>query len=410
MATIPSSPDGSFSFAVFGDSQGFNEALSAIAEEVNLGRVDFAIHLGDLTPDGTWEQYQEALSSLNQFQVPVYLTPGNHDVQGADGYKIYREVFGSTSYSFSYGGARFVGVDTSSLHFNETQQSWLAQQLEQVREGEPITVFTHTPPFDPRPGGEHCFLSEKESTSFHSLMVEYGVSLVAAGHIHIYNLTWLDGVRYLVSGGAGAALHAPPEKGGFHHYVRVTVSGGEVDVEPVEVEVPPVPCQVELMGRNGMSVILGLHDLERLSTVERIGQFENIYGNFRGFGLYRGVLVGYLLDLVGGMEEGDTLLVEAADGVEQSYGYGNVYPNASWYERQGYFVLAIACNGSLPPQWADGPRLVFLPEDGCYDNSDCQATSYPRQGYNVYPSAGARWLRWVIRLTVIPSSSSGLGS
>ena len=405
MVTGPASPDGSFSFAVFGDSRGFNEALSAVVEKVNQAGVDFAIHLGDLTPMGTQEQYQEALSALNLLQVPVYLTPGNHDVQGPNSSQLYREAFGATSYSFSYGGVRFVGVDTSSLHFNETQQQWLAQQLEQASSRmQPIIVFTHTPPFDPRPGGNHSLLSSEEASSFHSLMVEYGVSLVVAGHIHIYNFTQLDGVRYLVSGGAGAALHAPPEEGGFYHYVRVTVAEGEVDVEPVEVDVPPLPYQVEIVGRTGVSVTLGLHDLESLATVERVGQFENIYGNLRGFGLYWGVLVSDLLELVGGMEEGDTLVAEAEDGVSQSYGYGNVYPNASWYERQGYFVLAITCNGSLPPEWSDGVRLVFLPKDGCYDNSDCQATSYPGQGYNVYPSAGARWLRWVIRLTVLPSA------
>jgi hypothetical protein len=146
---------------------------------------------------------------------------------------------------------------------------------------------------------------------------------------------------------------------------------------------------------------LGLHDLESLATIQRFGQFENQYSNLRGYGLYYGVLISDLLDLVGSMSSNQILVAEASDGYQQTYGYANVYPNTSWYQWQGDFILAFQYNTTRPPEWTDGPRLAFLPLDETYTNADCAATSYPDQGYHLYPSAGARWVRHVIQLQLI---------
>ena len=138
---------------------------------------------------------------------------------------------------------------------------------------------------------------------------------------------------------------------------------------------------------------------------DRSGQssFQNIHGNYRGEGTYRGVPVSRLVEAAGGMEPGERLLVYSHDGYVQAYAYENVYPRESgWYGHQGEMILAIEYNGSTPPEWQDGYRIAFLPEDGVYDNNDCARTSVPGQGWHLYQSAGSRWVRMVARLEVLP--------
>ena len=84
------------------------------------------------------------------------------------------------------------------------------------------------------------------------------------------------------------------------------------------------------------------------------------------------------------------------------FSYDNVYPNASWYDVQGDMILAYSLNGTDVLDWTDGMRLVMLPADEAYSNSDCLETSAPGMGYHVYPSAGARWVRFVSYIEVIP--------
>ena len=57
-----------------------------------------------------------------------------------------------------------------------------------------------------------------------------------AGHIHTYAEATRDGVRYIITGGAGAPLYAREHPQAFYHHVRVTVNGTDVSTEIVEVE------------------------------------------------------------------------------------------------------------------------------------------------------------------------------
>jgi len=71
----------------------------------------------------------------------------------------------------------------------------------------------------------------------HAIFRQYPVKAVFAGHEHVY---WRepadkhDGIEYFVSGGAGAPLYAPPERGGFSHYLVVRVTGDKIRYDVVE--------------------------------------------------------------------------------------------------------------------------------------------------------------------------------
>jgi hypothetical protein len=133
-----------------------------------------------------------------------------------------------------------------------------------------------------------------------------------------------------------------------------------------------------------------------------LSSFENQFDNWRGYGLYRGVQISDLVGLVGGMGVSDIVRITSFDGYSQDFTHDNVYPNTSWYDIQGDMILAYGLNGTDVLDWTDGMRIVMLPADEAYSNDDCLATSAAGLGCQVYNSAGARWVRFVSFIEVIP--------
>jgi hypothetical protein len=122
-----------------------------------------------------------------------------------------------------------------------------------------------------------------------------------------------------------------------------------------------------------------LSQLLRLPTVSRRGESQNQYGNWRDAGTYTGVL---LCDLFGAATYKEVEVV-AADGYRVAIDRARV-ENADYP-----IVLAYAFNGVRVPAWADGFRVVVLPEDGRVSNEEYEATS-----------AGSYWVKNVVRLTL----------
>ncbi|MHA1968294.1 MAG: metallophosphoesterase family protein [Candidatus Hodarchaeales archaeon] len=75
-------------FAAIGDTQGFKQYYKDLVKEESF---DFIIHLGDITPFGTEErliQYQRITKSS---KVPVFSTPGNHDIKESNSTSNYQK-------------------------------------------------------------------------------------------------------------------------------------------------------------------------------------------------------------------------------------------------------------------------------------------------------------------------------
>jgi predicted phosphodiesterase len=384
-------------FYVFGDSQGYQGGVEQIIATANMYKPQFIFHCGDLTSFGLQSQYQDIKAVLDQSQVPVYTTVGNHDIKNGGG-QYYIQYFGSSTYSFDVGPAHISVFNTSSGDVRESEFTWLEQDLSQAN-SEYKFVFTHIPPFNPLPGLDHSLLNVTTSTRLMQLFGEEHVDVVFTGHIHLFNDSTYNGVRYVVTGGAGASLYADEAHGGIYHFVNVTVTKSAISIEPVLLDTPTIPRDsVVVRGvKEDEDVTLSLDDLLQMTALSGFSSFQNQYDNWRGQGIYEGIAVSTLLDLVGGMTVNDTLRVMAYDGYYQEFSYFNVYPNASWTEIQGPMVLAYSYNGTRVLDWADGMRLVMLPSDGAYSNEDANLTSF-----SPVASAGSRWVRFVSYLEVIP--------
>jgi len=391
--------DSTINFYVFGDSQGYQDGIIEIAEIANLERPDFVFHCGDLTPFGQPAQYDEVVSALEIFIDPVYTTAGNHDIKEGGGER-YQQHFGSSTYSFDIGSTHFTVFNTSTNDVSENEMIWLDNDLSQS-DAEFKFVFTHIPPFDPRTGFEHAMLNETNVERLMTLFEAQDVNTVFAGHIHMFNKSVRNGVQYVITGGAGASLYASEEDGGIHHFVNVTVSENGVEITPVLLTSPSLERDILVVRGPDADVTLSLTDLINMDTIAGWSSFQNQFDNWRGYGFYQGVLVSDLVKLVGGVGVSDIVRVTAFDGYSQDFSYDNVYPNASWYEAQGDMILAFGLNGTNVLDWTDGMRLVMLPTDEAYSNDDCLTTSSSGMGYHDYPSAGARWVRFVSVIEVV---------
>jgi len=328
-------------------------------------------------------------SVLNSSKTPVLTTDGNHDVKN-NGVKQYNARFGPTQYSFEYGGVTFAFVDSSNQDINATQINWMRGVFADASRK---VIVTHVPCYDPI-DGNHT-LDAASCDRIENFALQENVDAVLSGHVHTFNDLRINNTDFVITGGAGGSLSA-----GTYHYVIVNVTAGPFSINKVNIVWnQTAPTYITVFG-NGRTVNLTLEDLLVLTQVEGYSSFENQYGNVGGKGNYSGVEISQLLALIGGITDGKILRITATDGYYETFGYGNVYPNATWLGLQGKMILALECNGLSIPTWQDGPRLAMLPQDGRYSNSDCQLTSYPNQGYSLNPSGGARWVRNVNSISV----------
>jgi len=381
-------------FYVFGDSQGYQGGVEQIVAAANQYRPQFVFHCGDLTSFGQESQYQDIKAVLDQAQVPVYTTIGNHDIKEGGG-ALYAEYFGSSTYSFDRGSAHITVFNTSSGDVAEHELAWLEQDLSQTN-SEYKFVFTHIPPFNPLSELDHSLINTTTSTRLMALFEQEDVDVVFTGHIHVFNDSMINGVRYIVTGGAGASLYADEDHGGIYHFVNVTVTQSNLYIEPIVLGSPTIPRDTVVLRSASDDVTLSLSDLLQMAPTEGFSSFQNQFDNWRGQGIYGGITVSTLIELVGGMGTNDTLVVTSFDGYFQEFSYSNVYPNASWTELQGPMILAYEYNGTRVLDWTDGMRLVMIPPDGAYSNTDATLTSS-----TPVVSAGSRWIRFVSFLEVV---------
>lgn len=161
-------------------------------------------------------------------------------------------------------------------------------------------------------------------------------------------------------------------------------------------QVPEEP-EVLMIGGDGTQLTVKLSDMLEMASITRNGSYQNSYENIRGYGLYTGVNVSALIDLVGGMTEDDIVRITASDDYSQTFARGKVYPNQSIWDIQGDMVLAYEYNNTIVPDYDVGFRVAFLPLDGLYSNADANATTNPNPS-----GAGPQWVSNVVRIQVVP--------
>lgn len=247
------SPGNMFSFFAAGDigepvEEGGTPDRMAASISRRTSEFDFGLLLGDIIyQDGQSEAYDK-----NLFQyfarpfaaIPTFAVLGNHDwhVNPDENFLVEWKLPGNGHYySFDYGNAHFIGLDTKDGDFYnyDEQVDWLKRDLEENADKHRwIIVFLHH-------NGKSCtYKSDNERViSLYPIFEKFNVDLVLNGHAHTYErLNPMNGSGTPIPKYFGTNVYRNPE--GF---ISITTgSGGKlrgVGSDPTAYTPDPENCR-----------------------------------------------------------------------------------------------------------------------------------------------------------------------
>ena len=181
----------------------------------------FVAATGDLTNNGTVEEFQALTATLAGSPIPVRALPGNHDHHSAEadvaaGRPLpWERHVGPRWFSFDHEGVHFAAIDwyTHMLGIDTAEQdAWLAADLEALPPDMPVVLLTH----DQMSSAFYRSLPRKPVASF-------------SGHWHTTRVAEVDGTRHYNTGTAtfGGLDYSPA------HYRVCTWDGASLIVTTV---------------------------------------------------------------------------------------------------------------------------------------------------------------------------------
>ena len=208
-----------------------------IMGQINNKSGAFVIDGGDLVYSGRLKEWID-LMRVWKWNKPIFLTPGNHEYQG-EGKNIFHYLFGpDEDYTFVLGNYVYVFMNDVENGYTLSSSQWRA--LENALKmangtGRRAVIVMHAPPYDPRPEGDHT-MNSNSARKLLTLMREYNAFGIFS-HIHLNWYGEYQGVRMVITGGAGAPLYVTdPNEGGFYGYAVLSMGeGGEINVKLVRV-------------------------------------------------------------------------------------------------------------------------------------------------------------------------------
>lgn len=211
--------DSSYKIALIADSHTYyddlDDAVSVIKSDPEL---KFIIHAGDMTDGGILEEYQLFHYIMSKSKKPYITVIGNHDCL-ANGYTIYKEIYGNEDYYVKIGNCKFIFFNDISWELNnrEPDYFWLHNQLADTAGYDHIFVIAHIPPYSE-------VFTPLQRAAYTTLMADYNVSMSIHGHIHkhYYGNYYNDSVKYLTIGATYNRL-----------YVELTVYKDSVSMQKI---------------------------------------------------------------------------------------------------------------------------------------------------------------------------------
>lgn len=216
-----------FKFAMVSDthvgSDNALEDLQRTVADINAQpELAFVVISGDITEFGADEELRLAKSVLDGLHKPWYIIPGNHDTKWSEsGGNTFRKVFGSETFSFTYGGYRFLGTNCGpNMRMGPGQVPrenvvWLNKQLREMDTITPVVYVNHYP--------QNADLNNWYEAI--DPLKKHNIQLILCGHghaNHVFNFEDIPGVM------CRSNLRAKDSIGGYN---IVTVGNGKAVFE-----------------------------------------------------------------------------------------------------------------------------------------------------------------------------------
>ncbi|MBE3094280.1 MAG: metallophosphoesterase, partial [Actinobacteria bacterium] len=238
-----------FSFTVAGDNRPANNELpqSAVFQEIlnsmKHENPSFFVNTGDIINGNTQNpsilerQFSDYIHATSVLALPMYVSPGNHDVANSVSREFFEKLFLDSGseffYSFKFEGINFIILDAYEPGnwgaVKGQELLWLESVLAKMKDEE-VFIFVHPPVYSVlnpdciTDGSKHvAFSSKKNQDYIRELFKKFNVDGVFHGHEHLFNKQNIDGTEYIITGCSGAYPYVSKEKGGFYHFLRIDV-------------------------------------------------------------------------------------------------------------------------------------------------------------------------------------------
>jgi 3',5'-cyclic AMP phosphodiesterase CpdA len=179
----------------------------------------FVLACGDLAQDGARTDFQTFGAEAAALGIPVYATPGNHDLFN-NGWPHYRDTLGRSLYSFAVGSGlgtlRVIAVDSANGTLGGPQRAWLERRLDARTEDFCVT-FTHMEFFSESIIETQQWTDINETYSLMHLLETSDVNVHFTGHTHRYLARTINGTSYVTAPAlASGAVRVLVTPGGVH--------------------------------------------------------------------------------------------------------------------------------------------------------------------------------------------------
>lgn len=258
--TAPASNVSDFTFIAFGDSGTGSQAQMDLAQRMSADSFDLILHTGDVVyPAGEARHYDPRFFTpyADMLQrAPIFPAVGNHDLitlglPYSDAFHLPSNNSLNTElyYSFEYGDAKFISLDTTvfgHIPFGP-HMSWLQTELAS-NSRRWLIVYFHIPIFSSGTHGNDRILEY----NLLPLLEGYGVDLVVSGHDHNYerfnpikrfnNDPAFPGIPHIVTGGGGAGTRGVSRQSDTayaercNHYTRFEVSRDRIRGQAIRID------------------------------------------------------------------------------------------------------------------------------------------------------------------------------
>jgi len=179
-----------------------------VIEKLNKSDAHFVLLTGDLTHDGTLEQFNIFLNIMNQCQKPTFVCAGNHDRTEDN----YEKIFSTSTYAFRYGKDGFIIFDTREYR---TADSWGEQDTFLYRYRRELKscrwTFGITHRYEPTMGMRAQTI----------LFIDDPIDFILYGHIHRENTK----EESILPWGKTRVFVVPAEKDGYYRIFDVGEGG-----------------------------------------------------------------------------------------------------------------------------------------------------------------------------------------
>ena len=214
-------------FGFFDNNESIEKEVALYEEavrKINLLKPEFVVITGDFVNKRTKQEQTDTFRKITakiDKKIPVYYTPGNHDIGNSPGQKdidAYSKIYGPDHFFFKHKNASFIGFNSviikseKNKELEEKQFAWLEKQLKKAQKANVTVLFTHYPFFIKQYNEKVTYSNQNEATRerYMKLFSKYGVNAIFAGHYHNNGTSSYDQMLMITTSALGRPLGKAP--------------------------------------------------------------------------------------------------------------------------------------------------------------------------------------------------------